>query len=204
MLIASSSSESLFRPLCLVVALLTMLLITAKRLPYCDHIVVLDKGGKIAEQGAFEKLSLSGGYVSSFDLALPDWDFRAEKHEYEAPPRYTERQNAGQVTEEEIQAEANRRTGDLAIYRYYVGSVGWVPTIIFIVSCSIFIFGISFPCKSLLTCSANHADHTLIAIWVKLWAEYNEEHPNQRLGFYLGIYSMLGALSFFFLGVSCW
>jgi len=37
-----------------------------------------------------------------------------------------------------------------------------------------------------------------------MWAEYNENHPNKRLGFYLGIYSMLGALSFGFLGVSCW
>jgi ATP-binding cassette subfamily C (CFTR/MRP) protein 1 len=126
---------------------LTLCVFAAKRLPYCDHIVALDKNGKIVEQGTFEKLNLSGGYVSSFDLALPDWDFIPEKDQYEAPPRYTEQTVASQVTEEEIQAEANRRTGDVAIYRYYVGSVGWVPTIIFIVSCSIFIFGISFPSK---------------------------------------------------------
>ena len=86
--------------------------------------------------------------MSGFDLALPDWDFTSEKHEYEAPPRYTEQQVGKHVTEEEIQAEANRRTGDIAIYRYYVGSVGWIPTLVFIISCSIFIFGISFPCKS--------------------------------------------------------
>jgi ATP-binding cassette subfamily C (CFTR/MRP) protein 1 len=146
-LIASSSSKSCIRPSHSPYIQLTVFFITAKRLPYCDHIVVLDKEGSIAEQGAFEKLNLSGGYVSSFDLAPPDWDFSAEKHEYEAPPRYTEQQNTSQITEEEIQAEANRRTGDVAIYRYYVGSVGWVPTIIFIISCSIFIFGISFPCK---------------------------------------------------------
>lgn len=125
--------------------------------------------------------------MSSFDLAEPDFEFTPEKHGYEAPPRYTEQQTTGQVTEEEIQAEANRRTGDVAIYGYYAGSVGWIPTIVFIVSCTIFIFGISFP-----------------SIWVKMWAEYNEEHPNKRLGFYLGIYSMLGAVSFGFLGVSCW
>ncbi|KAH3906329.1 hypothetical protein HBI56_195160 [Parastagonospora nodorum] len=160
---------------------------STKRVSYCDHIVALNKDGKIAEQGTFEKLNLSGGYVSGFDLALPDWDFTPEKHEYEAPPRYTEQQVGKHVTEEEIQAEANRRTGDIAIYRYYVGSVGWIPTLVFIISCSIFIFGISFP-----------------SIWVKMWAEYNEDHPNKRLGFYLGIYSMLGALSFGFLGVSCW
>jgi hypothetical protein len=90
--------------------------------------------------------------VSGFDLAFPDWEYAPEKHEYEAPPRYTEQQVASQVTEEEIQAEANRRTGDVAIYRYYISSVGWIPTIIFIVSITIFILGISFPCKSSLLC----------------------------------------------------
>jgi ATP-binding cassette subfamily C (CFTR/MRP) protein 1 len=179
--------------------------IAAKRLPYCDHIVALSKEGKISEQGAFDKLNAAGGYVSSFNLASPDWEYTPEKHEYEAPPKYTERQVVSQVTEEEIQAEANRRTGDVAIYRYYIGSVGWIPTMIFIVSCSIFIFGISFPCKSSLLLPRWYvADHAVLAIWVKLWAEYNEKHPNQRLGFYLGIYSMLGAISFLFLSISCW
>jgi hypothetical protein len=124
-------------------------LATAKRLPYCDHIVALDKEGKITEQGSFDKLNSSGGYVSDFDLAQADWDYSPEKHVYEAPPRYTERANSdGIVTEEDIQAEANRRTGDVAIYLYYIGSVGWIPTMIFVVSIIIFIFGISFPSKS--------------------------------------------------------
>jgi ATP-binding cassette subfamily C (CFTR/MRP) protein 1 len=119
-------------------------------LPYCDHIVALDKEGKIVEQGAFEKLNTSGGYVSGFDLALADWDYSPEKHVYEAPPRYTERQaSSTKLTEEDIQAEANRRTGDTAIYLYYIKSVGWIPTIIFVVSIVIFIFGISFPSKYL-------------------------------------------------------
>ncbi|KAL5115336.1 hypothetical protein ACEQ8H_006781 [Pleosporales sp. CAS-2024a] len=160
---------------------------STKRLPYCDHIISLSKEGHIDEQGSFDKLNLAGGYVSGFDLAIPDLELSENKNEYEAPPRYTEQHVASQVTEEQLQAKANRRIGDLAIYRYYVGSVGWIPSLIFVVSCSIFIFGISFP-----------------SIWVKMWAEYNDEHPNKRLGFYLGIYSMLGAIAFAFLGVSCW
>jgi ATP-binding cassette subfamily C (CFTR/MRP) protein 1 len=108
---------------------------------------VLDKDGKIAEQGTFDKLNGSGGYTSGFDLALPDWNITSQKNEYEAPPRYSERQVTKQTTEEDVQAEANRRTGDASIYKYYVGSVGWIPTIIFIVSIIIFIFGVSFPSK---------------------------------------------------------
>ncbi|KAH9869491.1 hypothetical protein IAQ61_006697 [Plenodomus lingam] len=161
---------------------------SAKRLPYSDHIVALGGGGTIVEQGSFAKLNLSGGYVSGFDLPPPDWDYSPEKHVYEAPPKYTERQVSDtKITEDDIQAEANRRTGDTAIYLYYIRNVGWIPTLIFMVSIVIFIFGISFP-----------------SIWVKMWAEYNEEHPNQRLGYYLGIYAMLGGLSLFFLIVSCW
>lgn len=126
---------------------------TAKRLPYCDHIVALDSTGKIVEQGTYDKLNRTGGYVSSFDLPPPDWDFMPEKHVYEAPPKYTERATTDKVTEDDIQAEANRRTGDAAIYLYYVRSVGWMPTIIFIVSITIFIFGQLFPSKSHLASS---------------------------------------------------
>ncbi|KAF2873543.1 P-loop containing nucleoside triphosphate hydrolase protein [Massariosphaeria phaeospora] len=160
---------------------------SAKRLPYCDHVVALDEGGNIVEQGAFDVLNSTGGYVSSFDLPPPDWDFSPEKHVYEAPPRYTERANSSKVTEDDIQAETNRRTGDAAIYLYYVRSVGWVPTIIFIVCISIFIFGQSFP-----------------TIWVKWWAEHNEEFPNTRLGYYLGIYALIGGSALLFLILSCW
>lgn len=142
--------------------------------------------------------------MSGFDLPLPDWDFTPEKNVYEAPPRYTERQNSNKVTEDDIQAEANRRTGDTAIYIYYIGSVGWIPTIIFIVSIIIFIFGISFPCKYSSLHSPSMATDVFPAIWVKMWAEYNERYPNQRLGYYLGIYAMLGGLALFFLIVSCW
>ncbi|ORY11757.1 hypothetical protein BCR34DRAFT_455438, partial [Clohesyomyces aquaticus] len=160
---------------------------SAKRLPYCDHIVVLGSTGRIVEQGNFDSLNRTGGYVSKFDLPPPDWDFGPEKHYYEAPPKYTERAASTKITEEDIQAEANRRTGDAAIYLYYVRSVGWVPTMIFVVSIVIFIFGISFP-----------------TLWVKWWASFNAKYPNERLGYYLGIYAMFGAVAFVFLIISCW
>ena len=37
-----------------------------------------------------------------------------------------------------------------------------------------------------------------------MWAEYNERYPNQKLGYYLGIYAMLAGVAFVFLIVSCW
>jgi ATP-binding cassette subfamily C (CFTR/MRP) protein 1 len=121
--------------------------LVAKRLPYCDHIVALSKEGSISEQGTFDKLNATGGYVANFDLPTPDWDFAPEKHNYEAPPRYSERANNAMVTEDDIQAETNRRTGDVAIYYYYIKSVGWAAALIFMVSVTLFIFGQSFPSK---------------------------------------------------------
>ncbi|KAF2742355.1 P-loop containing nucleoside triphosphate hydrolase protein [Sporormia fimetaria CBS 119925] len=160
---------------------------SAKRLPYCDHVVALDSNGSIAEQGTYDKLNRAGGYVSSFDLPPPDWDFAPEKHLYEAPPKYTERAASDKVTEEDMLAEANRRTGDAAIYLYYVRSVGWIPTLIFVVSITIFIFGQLFP-----------------TWWVKEWAAFNAQNPNEKLGLYLGVYGMLGGVALLFLVISCW
>jgi hypothetical protein len=128
----------------------------AKRLPYCDHVVALSSEGRIVEQGTYDKLNRSGGYVSSFDLPPPDWDFAPEKHVYEAPPKYTERAAADKVTEEDMQAEANRRTGDASIYLFYVRSVGWTATLIFVVSITIFIFGQLFPSEYSLSDSSQH------------------------------------------------
>ncbi|KAF2707684.1 hypothetical protein K504DRAFT_483031 [Pleomassaria siparia CBS 279.74] len=160
---------------------------SAKRLPYCDHIIALNSNGKIVEKGSFDELNRTGGYVSSFDLPPPDWDFSPQKHLYEDPPKYTEKVTSNKATEEDVQAKANRFTGDSAIYLYYVRTVGWTPTLIFIVSITIFIFGQSFP-----------------TLWVKMWASFNTNYPNQQLGKWLGVYAMLGGIALIFLIISCW
>ncbi|OCL10209.1 hypothetical protein AOQ84DRAFT_3965, partial [Glonium stellatum] len=160
---------------------------SAKRLPYADHVIALDSDGKIAEQGPFEALNKTGGYVSSFSLSRPESDKPPEQDEPTSPTTYSKSVSESKATEEDLQAEASRRTGDVAIYLYYINTVGWVPTVIFIVSITIFIFGISFP-----------------NLWVKWWASANTRAPNANLGYYLGIYALLGILALIFLVISCW
>lgn len=110
-----------------------------------------------------------------------------EKHVYEAPPKYTERVAKDKVTEEDILAEANRRTGDSAIYLFYIRSVGWIPTIIFMVSITIFIFGQLFPSKSPLF-PLQHA-HILINVFQpggsKNGLHLIKRIPTRSLGFTL-------------------
>ena len=168
---------------------------SSKRLPFADHIVVLNENGRVVEQGSFKDLNAAGGYVSSFELQPADWTVRS-----------TEMTNLDQVlamaTTSKIvyptlppskestattEFEANKRTGDLAIYAYYAKSVGWFAVLTFILAMCAYVFCISFP-----------------QVWLGWWAAANARHPNQNLGYYLGIYAMLGVMGLISLIISCW
>lgn len=168
---------------------------SSKRLPFADHIVVLNEKGRVVEQGSFKDLNAAGGYVSSFELQPADWTVRS-----------TDMTNLDQVlamaTTSKIvcptlppskestattEFEANKRTGDLAIYAYYAKSVGWFAVLTFILAMCAYVFCISFP-----------------QVWLGWWAAANARHPNQKLGYYLGIYAMLGVMGLISLIISCW
>ena len=125
---------------------------TAKRLPFANHILSLDSTGKIAEQGSFEKLDAAGGYVSDFNLPPADWTYVHEQESLTYKHSATESVSPSpdsMKTTEAVEDEASRRMGDFSIYLCYVNSIGWIPTIIFIVAISAYIFCMSFPSKTL-------------------------------------------------------
>ncbi|KAJ5135875.1 uncharacterized protein N7515_005153 [Penicillium bovifimosum] len=159
---------------------------SVKRLPYADHIIVLDTAGRISEQGSFGALNKTGGYVSSFGLGSPDWDYK--------PKRFTESPSYSSIdtVEKEKLALLDEpahcdRGGDLGIYTYYINAIGWVPATIFMVAMAGFVFCISFP-----------------SIWLKWWAQSDTARPKQEIGHYLGIYVMLGCIAMLALIVGCW
>lgn len=122
-----------------------------KRVPYADHIVVLDTDGFITEQGTFKALDSAGGYVSSFSLASPEWKF-------EGRPRTTKEKSdikTSAVEAKEMEIDEHSNSGDVSIYLYYARSIGWLPTMTFIVAISGFVFCISFPseCPKLPACT---------------------------------------------------
>ena len=41
-------------------------------------------------------------------------------------------------------------------------------------------------------------------VWVKWWVTYNMEHPNQKIGYYLGMYAFFALLGLGALVVACW
>jgi ATP-binding cassette subfamily C (CFTR/MRP) protein 1 len=44
----------------------------------------------------------------------------------------------------------------------------------------------------------------LLAIWINIWTAANQKNPNQKLGFYLGIYALLVILSNAGTAGECW
>jgi hypothetical protein len=184
------------------------LILSAKRIPYADYIVAINTDGQVCEHGRFDDLVSSGGYISSFSFQPVDWTFNPDFKPVRIGSASPAPPNKPNIIESsgELEAEANRRTGDSSIYLYYVKAIGWTPTLVFVFCIAAFVICISFPS----TLPSPHGlfwqytDLRTTAIWVNWWAAANIEEPYQRLGFYLGIYFMLGALGIIFLIASCW
>lgn len=172
-----------------------------KRVPYADHIVVLDTDGFISEQGSFKALDSAGGYVSSFSLGSPEWKFEGKQGAIKEKLHV----ETSTVEAKQMEIDEHGSSGDLSIYLYYARSIGWFPTMIFIVAISGFVFCISFPSKySKLPIYAQKFLTFPLGLWVKLWASANEKEPGMHTAYYLGIYAMLGVVGMLSLMAGCW
>ena len=181
--------EGLFRRQSATVIVATS---STKRLPFADHIVVLSEHGRITEQGTYKELVASGGFVSGLDLPPAEWGYETAQGTpmdqlVSSTGQYASVPPPSKQIDAPTELDANRRTGDLSIYAYYAGSVGWAAVITFLVAMSGYVFCISFP-----------------QIWLGWWSQYNANHPNGNLGYWLGIYALLGVAGLISLVVSCW
>ena len=166
---------------------------SAKRLPFADHIIVLDEKGNVSEQGSFRELNASGGYISNFDLPIPEWGYEHKSSKldqlFSSPSKTIHTPVAIKEVKglSESELDANRRTGDLSVYGYYVKTVGRIAAIFFVAAICGYVFAMSFP-----------------QVWIGWWADANARRPNARLGYYLGIYALLGVGGLICLIVGCW
>jgi ATP-binding cassette, subfamily C (CFTR/MRP), member 1 len=110
----------------------------------------MNSEGTIAEQGSFEQLKQRGGYTSSFAFASTISKMNTDASDGDQGKdgswdHLLEKKTVPESTESEV--DDSRRTGDFSVYLYYIQAIGWIPTIIFVVCISCYVFGISFPCK---------------------------------------------------------
>lgn len=124
--------------------LLLTLWLTVKRVPFVDHIIVLDKHGYITEQGSFAALDSAGGYISTFSLDHADTDIKVGQNDEMDKPNVQL-----DINDKDPGAESGdyRGAGDISVYLYYIRSIGWMSSIFFAVAIAGFIFCISFPSK---------------------------------------------------------
>lgn len=154
-------------------------------LPFSDRVIVL-KDGVVAEQGDFKSLNKPGGYLSALtkhnDPEHEDGDAAesGEERTHSSPDQEARPKTA---RPSEVQSEDKRRQrGDSAVYGFFLKTIG-LPYFI-----GLLVSEISWAFLS-----------TFSTVWLNFWSEANSEHPNQRIGYYLGVYSalqVLGVVSF--------
>jgi hypothetical protein len=139
-----------------------------KRVPFSDHTVCLSPNGEITSQGTFTDLNNAGGYVSSFSLPRPDWSYTPENNDQIVQAELAKEQEGSTISQSKDEEDSgasltssetvcprdgedgmSRRTGDVQIYLYYVKSVGWWASLIFVIGVIGFVFCISFPSRSI-------------------------------------------------------
>lgn len=49
-----------------------------------------------------------------------------------------------------------------------------------------------------------HSSHSLAEIWLEWWTASNVDHPNNRLGYWIGVYAVFGFLAVFSLITASW
>jgi ATP-binding cassette subfamily C (CFTR/MRP) protein 1 len=99
-----------------------------RHLPLADNILVLDKDGKVVEQGTFEYLRSRDGFVSKLMLhpELLESKSRsgdAEDASQKVPAAAVAKVLRGPSANDA--ADLARQTGDISVYKYYLKSIGW-------------------------------------------------------------------------------
>ncbi|KAK1754461.1 P-loop containing nucleoside triphosphate hydrolase protein [Echria macrotheca] len=166
---------------------ITVILATnaAHRFPEADYIIALGQDGTIVEKGTFEHLSKSqGGYIHGLEVQeRQDQDDGGEK---------TKLQTSGVSAQDASTPSALRLSepistaGDLSTYVYYIRCFGWVRWGVFAAMTAVFGFVATFT-----------------QVWAQWWATYNTEHPNDRIGYYWGVYAALGTAAVICLAGTC-
>ncbi|ODA75948.1 hypothetical protein RJ55_08589 [Drechmeria coniospora] len=138
---------------------------SAKHLGLADYIVVLDEKGKISRRGSPESMS---------DIVEFIQDSEIETGPGEGLPANLSETPLPELELLEGEMNAGRGAGDTQVYLYYAKIAGWWSTVAFVVGCAAIVFGVTFP-----------------SVWLQWWTSANERHPNENIGYWLGVYGAL-------------
>ncbi|KGO71820.1 ABC transporter, integral membrane type 1 [Penicillium italicum] len=145
---------------------------SAHHLLYADNVIALDENGRIIQHGSYSDLISSGGHIRT----LSDGVYTVNTSR--APDVVLDDETLRELNLDYQDTDTRRRTGDWTVYRFYFQNIGWPLLSVFFASCVLFILGLSFP-----------------QIWLQWWTRANEQHPNENVNYWLGVYAALGLFS---------
>ncbi|KAL6701465.1 P-loop containing nucleoside triphosphate hydrolase protein [Trichoderma pleuroticola] len=160
------------------------------RLRYSDQIFVLSAEGVPLEQGTFDELIASNGYIASLYSGLESNGQDSQELEGNTTAYNTKEKNnmvvAGRPMNDAKHGESHQAK-DRAIYAYYYKAIGAMHSSIFAMTAVAFGVFLKVP-----------------DVWVTLWSNAEAKAPNQGTGYWLGIYSMFQILAILSLATSIW
>ncbi|QGA17136.1 hypothetical protein EYB26_004806 [Talaromyces marneffei] len=175
------SQQGLFRRLGTTVLLVTH---AVHRLSYADNVIAMTADGSIAEQGTFEQLKASEGYVAMLEADYKAETSKEDDIEKKKPANAVyatlieeedEKLDQEENTELHIaQEDLTRQSGDLSLYWYYLSSVHWASSALW--ATLYILYGVATKLGEYV---------------VNLWSEAAEKKGNGVNGLYLGVYGML-------------
>ena len=139
-----------------------------------NYIAVLSKEGKISQQGNFDELKVQDGYVKS--LLLDTHHGIEEAAPATKPTSKRKRPAIKGVTPNDV-TDLTRKTGDVAVYKYYFKSISKFGAVCFLSCTALFVFTQFFP-----------------QIWLVWWTKAN----GHETGKFVSVYVVLAVASWFF------
>ncbi|OCK85970.1 putative multidrug resistance protein [Lepidopterella palustris CBS 459.81] len=163
--------QGLFRKFGSTVVLITH---STRHFHLADHIAVLSKEGKISQKGSFEELKVRDGYVKS--LLLDTSHSIEQAAPAEKPTSKKKRPAIKGVTSNDV-TDLTRKTGDIAVYKYYFKTISKFGVVCFFSCMVLFVFTQFFP-----------------QIWLVWWTKAN----GHETGKFISVYVILAVASWFF------
>ena len=113
-----------------------------------DHVIALSSEGTIAEQGTFQNLQSSNGYVHR--LCTEKQDGAASSTADSGPSKPSATSTPPQaVTVPGASGDISRQTGDWTVYKYYFRTNGKYASVMFISLSAAWAFFFAFPSKTM-------------------------------------------------------
>ncbi|KAJ3499459.1 hypothetical protein NLG97_g302 [Lecanicillium saksenae] len=147
---------------------------TFAHLQFADNIIILNEKGQVTQQCSWDTIGASPAFAH---LLAHDQTAVTRRPELEISDETIQEIGVPLDAVQDLDSSDSKGAGDLQVYAFYASVAGVWPILAWLCACAIFVFGVNFP-----------------SVWLQKWMNYNAQQPNEKIGYYLGVYGALAAL----------